>query len=74
MVANNQLERSRHVRLKAELDDELQRLADAEQCSVSDLIRRAIIRTFLLPANATQRDVIEERVATAVVTEEAPDA
>lgn len=62
MVANN-LERSRHLRISAEHDDTLQRLARAEGCSVSDLIRRAVIRTFFVADDATQRGEIADTVA-----------
>lgn len=62
MVASN-LERSRHLRISAEHDDTLQRLARAEGCSVSDLIRRAVIRTFFVADDATQRGEIMDTVA-----------
>lgn len=62
MVASN-LERSRHVRISAEHDDTLLRLARAEGCSVSDLIRRAVIRTFFVPDDATQRAGRDDTVA-----------
>ena len=49
------LGRSRHLRLTPIQDDTLQRLAREEGCSVSDLLRRAAIRTFSLPTDATDR-------------------
>ena len=53
MVATRDLGRSRHIRLTEEHNEQLQILASQEGCSVSDLIRRAIIRTFFLPSAAT---------------------
>ena len=47
------LGRNRHVRLADFQDEALQRLARQEGCSVSDLIRRALIQTFSLPTEAT---------------------
>lgn len=40
---------NRHVRLRPEQDEKLQALADAEGCSVSDIIRRALFVPFFSP-------------------------
>lgn len=64
-VSTAKLDRPRFVRFTGPQDQRLVEIADSEGCTVSDLLRRAAIRTFSLPTNGRNTSGQEERTANA---------